>query len=335
MPIPEDGPEIPIAVRTADSRFVGLPGFDFEPRYVEVDNPFAAEGDPKTLRMHALDEGPRDAPPVLMTHGEPTWSFLYRKLVPVFTQAGLRAVAPDHVGFGRSDKLTRPAHYSFEGHVDRLEAFVERLDLREITLVCQDWGGPIGMAVLSRQPERFARVVAGNTMLHTVEPGLEGRIALANHSTGEDDQTVGGFLLDWMLHAHRAIEFRASASVHGATLRGIGPDEAAAYDAPFPGPWHEAGMRQFPVLIPVTRNDPGTALNLATWKSLAGFDRPFLTLFGDSDPSTRGWETIFQERVPGARGQPHRILERAGHFWQEDCGAEAARAIVDWIEATA
>ena len=140
-------------------------------------------------------------------------------------------------------------------------------------------------------------------------------------------------LLDWVQTSHRAVDFDASSAL-GATARGVTPEVAAAYDAPFPSEWHKAGMRQFPLLIPVTRNDPGSAINLATWKALAAFDRPFLTLFGDSDPTTRGWEEIFQERVPGAKGQPHQILERAGHFWQEDCGAEAARIIVDWIAWT-
>jgi len=328
--VPTHGPEAPPVVRTEDARFANLPGYPFAPHYVDVANPLGGE----PLRMHSVDEGPREAPVVLMAHGEPTWSYLYRKLVPVFTAAGLRAVAPDHIGFGRSDKLTNPAQYSFERHVGWLHELVRSLDLREITLVCQDWGGPIGMAVLAREPDRFARVVAANTMLHTTEPELAGRIALANHSTGETDQTIGAFLLDWMLHSHRAVEFDASPSVRGATARGIAPDVAAAYDAPFPSEWHKAGMRQFPALIPATRNDPGVAINRETWRTLSGFERPFLTLFGDSDPSTAGWDAIFRERVPGASGQPHATLERAGHFWQEDSGEEAARRIVDWIATT-
>ncbi len=328
--VPQEGPEAPLAVRTTEGRFDGLPGFPFEPRYVELPNPYGDE----PLRMHFVDEGPRDAPVVLMAHGEPTWSYLYRKLIPVFVDAGLRAIAPDHIGFGRSDKLTLPAHYTFDRHIEWLRELVVQLDLRDVTIVSQDWGGPISLGVLAREPLRFARVVAANTMLHTAEAALEGRIALANHATGDADQTVGGFLLDWMLNSHRAIDFVASASVTGATVRDIPGDVAAAYDAPFPSEWHKAGMRQFPLLIPVTRGDPGSAINLATWKALAEFDRPFLTLFGDSDPATRGWETIFQERVPGARGQPHQILERAGHFWQEDCGEQAAGLIVDWIRAT-
>jgi haloalkane dehalogenase len=334
MSVPEDGPPIPLVVRTADSRFANLAGFDFSPQYVDVKAPTEAGAGSLRLRMHYIDEGPRDAPVVLMTHGEPTWSYLYRKMIPVFVAAGLRAIAVDHIGFGRSDKLTQAPHYTFEGHIDRLEEFVESLDLSGITLVCQDWGGPTGMGVLARQPERFARVVAGNTMLHTAEADLDGRIVLANHATGETDQTVGGFLLDWMLHAHRVVDFVSSASVLSTAARDVAPEIADAYDAPFPSAWHKAGMRQFPVLIPVTRTDPGAAINRSIWTALGSFDRPFLTLFGDSDPSTRGWEVIFQERVPGAKDQPHRILERAGHFWQEDCGDRAAQLIVDWIGAT-
>lgn len=334
MPIANDGPENPLAVRTDDSRFADLRDFPFEPHYVDVRAPAALTARISRLRMHSIDEGPRDAAPILMTHGEPTWSYLYRKMIPAFVAAGFRAVAPDHIGFGRSDKMTRPSDYTFEGHIDRLEDFVLSLDLRDITLVCQDWGGPIGMGVLARHPDRFARVVAGNTMLHTAESELEGRLAMANHASGEDNQTIASFLLDWMLNSHRATDFEAGPSIQFATAREVDPEIIRAYDAPFPSEWHRAGMRQFPALIPATRTDPGSAINLGTWKVLREFDRPFLTLFGDSDPSTEGWAEIFRERVPGASNQPHRILERAGHFWQEDCGEEAAQIIIDWIEET-
>jgi haloalkane dehalogenase len=330
LTIPETGPEVPLVVRTADSHFADLPGYPFDPSYVEVANP---HGD-APLRMHFVDEGPSDAPVVLMAHGEPSWSYLYRKLVPVFAEAGLRAIAVDHIGFGRSDKLTRPWHYSFEHHVAWLRELVVSLDLRDITLVCQDWGGPIAMGVLAREVDRFSRVVAGNTMLHTAEAELDGRIEWAAHASGEEDSTVSAMLLDWMHYSGRALEFDASSSLAGTTARGVSPEVAAAYDAPFPSEWHKAGMRQFPLLIPVTRTDVGAAINLETWKALRTFDRPFLTLFGDSDPPTRGWDAIFQERVPGAKGQPHAILERAGHFWQEDCGEQAAEIIVDWIRST-
>ena len=327
MTIPFDGPSRPLVVRTDPERFANLPDFDFEPHYRDLSNPYGET----PLRMHYLDEGPRDAPVVLMAHGEPSWSYLYRKMVPVFAAAGLRAIAPDHIGFGKSDKLTLPAHYTFEQHVAWLRELVVGLDLQHITLVGQDWGGPIGMAVLAREPERFARVVAANTMLHTAEPELAGRITWANHSLDDGVQAVEASLLGWMLTSHRLEEFTAGMAVQSTVARGVGPEVLAAYDAPFPGEWHRAGMRQFPALIPVTAVDPGALINRATWRALAQWDRPFLTLFGDSDPPTRGWEAIFQERVPGAKGQPHQILERAGHFWQEDCGAEAAEIILEWM----
>ncbi|MAG34476.1 MAG: alpha/beta hydrolase [Deltaproteobacteria bacterium] len=330
MTTPTKGPTIPPVVRTDDACFADLPGYPFAQNYVDVVNP----NHPMTLRMHYVDEGPQDAPVVLMTHGEPTWSYLYRKLIPVFAASGLRAIAVDLIGFGRSDKPTHPSHYTFENHVEWLHELVVSLDLRKITIVGQDWGGPISMGVLAREVERFARVVAGNTMLHTAEADLEGRISWAAHSSGDENSTVNAALLDWMHTTHRAVDLQPSTSVLGSTTRGITPEVAAAYDAPFPSEWHKAGVRQFPLLIPVTRTDPGAAINLETWKVLREFDRPFLTLFGDSDPPTRGWEEIFRERVPGASGEPHRTLENAGHFWQEDCGEEAAALIVDWIDST-
>lgn len=330
MTIPLTGPDVPPVVRTDDARFEGLPDFPFAPRYAELANPHGGT----SLRMHYVDEGPRDAPVVLMVHGEPTWSFLYRKMIPPFVEAGLRAIAVDQIGFGRSDKPTRPAHYTFEAHIGWLRELIVGLDLRRITLVCQDWGGPIGLAVLAREPDRFDRVVAGNTILHTAEAELEGRLEWPAHDGGNGCSTVSSMLLDWMHHSHRAPEFEASGSVRGTCVRGVADEVAVAYDAPFPSEWHKAGMRQFPLLIPVTPTDPGAAIDRATWQALASFDKPFLTLFSDSDPGTRGWDAIFRERVPGAAGQPHRTLERAGHFWQEDCGDEVAPGIVDWIRAT-
>jgi len=327
MTIPFSGPEAPLVVRTDEARFADLPGYLFDSHYVQVQNPYSEDA----LRMHYVDEGPRDGPVVLMVHGEPAWSYLYRKMIPVFAAQGFRAIAPDHIGFGRSDKLTWSAHYSFENHIAWLRELVVTLNLRDITLVCQDWGGPISLAVLADEVDRFSRVVAGNTMLHTAEAELENKITWAAHASGEDNSTVSTQLLDWMHYSHRAIDFEASHSLGVATVRGVEPDVAAAYDAPFPSEWHKAGMRQFPLLIPVTRSDAGAAINLETWNALADFHQPFLTLFGDSDPPTWGWEKIFRERVPGAKGQPHQLLERAGHFWQEDCGEEAAELIVHWM----
>jgi len=330
MTTPLIGPEVPLVVRTDDARFENLPGYPFAPNYAELKNPY---GEP-ALRMHYVDEGPRDAPVVLMVHGEPAWSYLYRKMIPIFAEAGFRAIAVDQIGFGRSDKLTRAPHYTFENHIEWLRQLVVQLDLRDITIICQDWGGPISLGVLAREPERFSRVVAGNTMLHTAEAELEGRLAWDNHSSGDANSTVSTSLLDWMHYSHRAPDFEASNAVRGTVMRGMSEDVVAAYDAPFPTEWHKAGMRHFPLLIPVTKTDVGSAINHATWKALSTFEGPFLTRFSDSDPGTGGWDAIFRERVPGAKGQPHRTLERAGHFWQEDCGDEVAAEVVDWIRAT-
>jgi len=315
--------------RTPEARFADLPEYPFDPRYLEVQAQPGATGE--LLRVHYVDEGPSGAAPILMLHGEPTWSFLYRKLIPIFAAAGHRAIAPDHIGFGRSDKPVERSAYSFEAHVDWLHEFVCELDLRGITLIGQDWGGPIGLAVLAREPDRFARVVAANTILHTADPGFEGRLAWANHGSGASEVCLAEGLLDWITFSQRSPVMEASWAVSGSTALAVSPHVLAAYDAPFPEERAKAGMRQFPILIPITRNDAGAAINRATWESLSVFRKPFLTLFGDSDPATEGWQTIFQERVPGAAAQPHAILPAAGHFLQEDAGEEMARRIVAWM----
>jgi haloalkane dehalogenase len=301
-----------VVLRTPDERFAGLPDFPFAPRYVEVPGPEGA------LRMHFVDEGPRGAPVVLLLHGEPTWSFLYRRMIPRLAAAGLRAVAPDHVGFGRSDKLAERTAYTFAHHVEWLGALVAALDLRDVTLVGQDWGGPIGLAALADAPERFARVVAANTILPTVDPELT-RGVLEWRSDA---------LLDWILGSQRMPTFSAGAIVAGACRRPVAPEVVAGYDAPFPDERHAAAARHFPVLIPITPGDPGAARNRATWRVLERWEKPFLTAFSDGDPATRGWETIFQRRVPGARGRPHVTIANAGHFLQEDAGEELAEAVI-------
>ncbi|MEE3327683.1 MAG: haloalkane dehalogenase [Myxococcota bacterium] len=314
-------------VRTPEGRFENLPDYPFAPHYAEVRfSSFPA------LRMHYVDEGPPDGPTVLMLHGEPTWSYLYRKMIPLFVEAGFRVVAPDHIGFGRSDKPTDKTVYSFEAHRDAMHEFILSLSLESITLIVQDWGGPIGLGVLAREPDRFAHVVTANTMLHTAEAELAGRVSWSNHASGTEDVCVAEGLLAWILHSQRATEFEASPSIAGTTVRPMSDEVLAAYDAPFPDESHKAGMRQFPALIPITPNDPGALINRNTWQALEDFRRPFLTLFADSDPSTAGWEKIFQQRVPGAAGQPHGVIEEAGHFIQEDAGPELASAILGWLK---
>jgi haloalkane dehalogenase len=298
-------------LRTPEARFEKLPGFGFAPHYVEV--PDGAGG---RLRMHHLDEGAAGAAPVLCLHGEPSWCYLYRKMIPILAGAGHRVVAPDLVGFGRSDKPADRAAYSYQAHVDWLRSFVEALDLRSITLVCQDWGGLLGLRLVAEHPERFARVVAANTFLPT------------------GDQTPGEAFLRWREFSQRVPDFQAGFIVQSATTTELPPEVVAAYDAPFPDERHKAGARAFPLLVPASPDDPSAPANRRAWQALERFERPFLTAFSDGDPITRGAEAVFQARVPGARGLSHPTIAGAGHFVQEDRGEELARVVVDFVAAT-
>jgi haloalkane dehalogenase len=311
-------------LRTPEERFADLPGYPFVPHYAEVE----ADGLPP-LRMHHLDEGPRDGPVALLLHGQPTWSFLYRSLVPVLVAAGVRVIAPDNIGFGRSDKPSRPTDHTLARHIEWTRSLVTGLDLREVTLVAQDWGGPIGLSVLAAEPDRFAAVVAANTILHTADPGLEGRLSWAVHGLGDSRVVLEEALLDYLLYTQRAPELRASDFVGFATTSPLPAEVLAAYDAPFPTPDLAAGPRQMTALLPLTRNDVGAHIGRRTMAALERFDRPFVTCYSDGDPATRGWDRVFQERVPGARGQDHVTITGAGHFLQEDAGEELAQVVAD------
>jgi haloalkane dehalogenase len=282
-------------LRTPDARFADLADFPFAPHYAEIAN----AGGP-ALRLHYLDEGPPDAAPVLLLHGEPSWCYLYRHMIPPLVARGHRVLAPDLIGFGRSDKPTLRTDYTFERHVDWMSDWLTGLDLTNITLFCQDWGGLIGLRLVARFPERFARVVAANTGLPVGgrKPPLAFKLWVAF------SQLVPRFPVGWL--------------VSKGTVRGLTAPEKAAYDAPFPDERYKAGVRQFPLLVPVTDKHASVAESKAAWQVLSQFDKPFLTAFGDSDPITRGGERILQERIPGARGQPHTTIAQAGHFLQED-----------------
>ena len=270
------------ALRTPDDRFADLPGYPFEPHYVEI-----PDGDGGTLRVHHLDEGDRDAPVVLLLHGEPSWSYLYRHMIPVLTAAGLRAVAPDLVGFGRSDKPTARSDYTYARHVDWLSAHVfDRLDLRDITLVCQDWGGLLGLRLVAAQPDRFAAVVAANTFL----------------PTGEGNP--GEAFLSWQRFSQEVPEFPTGAIINGGCTTDLAPEVIAAYDAPFPDETYKEGARQFPLLVPTSTDDPESAANIDAWKVLAAFERPFVCAFSDSDPITKGNDRHLMSRIAGAAGAP-------------------------------
>jgi haloalkane dehalogenase len=298
-------------LRTPDERFAGLPGYLFSPRYVDVPS-----GDGEPLRVHYVDEGATDAPPVLLLHGEPSWSYLYRRMIPVLVDAGLRAIAVDLVGFGRSDKPTRRADYTYQRHVDWTRAAVEEIGARDVTFVGQDWGGLIGLRIVAEDPDRFARVVAANTFLPT------------------GDRNPGTAFLAWQQYSQETPNFHVGGIVNGGCATTLAPEVIAAYDAPFPDDTYKEGARQFPMLVPTSADDPAAEANRAAWKVLEQWDKPFLTAFSDSDPITAGAEKVFQSVVPGARGREHPTITGAGHFLQEDKGEELAAAIVDFIRST-
>lgn len=312
-------------VRTPDDRFADLPGFSYAPSYHTVE---VRRMPP--LRMHFVDTGPADGPVVLLLHGQPTWSYLYRHVIGVLTGAGLRVIAPDHIGFGRSDKPTDPTDYTFERHVEWLRALVVGLGLRDVTLVAQDWGGPIGLSVLARETERFAGVVAANTILHTCDPALAGLLTWPHHSVGDSQVLHEETLLDYVAFYQRSPDIRPSWFLD-AVAGPLPAEVLAAYDAPFPDRSFKAGLRQLTALVPLTRNDPGAVIGRATMAALAEFDRPFLTAYSDNDPATRGWDRVFQTRVPGARGREHPTIAGAGHFVQEQRGVELGRIIADFV----
>ena len=293
-------------LRTPDERFANLPGYGFAPHYVDAGG----------LRVHYLDEGPRDAAPVLMMHGEPSWSYLYRKMIPVVAAAGHRVIAPDLVGFGRSDKPARREDYTYQRHVDWMTAVLGAIDLRGVTLVCQDWGGLIGLRLVAEHPDRFDRVVAANTFLPT------------------GDQDPGPAFLAWRKYSQETPEFRVGRIVAGGCAKPVADDVVAAYDAPFPEDRYKAAARQFPVLVPIAPDDPASEPNRAAWEVLRKWEKPFLTAFSDSDPVTAGMDKVFQDRIPGAAGQPHTTIRGGGHFLQEDCGEDLARVTVDFLAAT-
>jgi haloalkane dehalogenase len=300
------------ALRTPDDRFADLPDYPFAPHYVEV-----ADGQGGRLRVHHLDEGPADGPVVLLLHGEPSWSYLYRTMVPVLVDAGLRCVAPDLVGFGRSDKPARRQDYTYARHVEWMrEALFDHLGLRDVTLVGQDWGGLIGLRLVGEHPERFARVVAANTGLPT------------------GDRPLSEAFLNWQRFSQESPTFPVGAIVAGGCVTDPPPEVVAAYDAPFPDDAYTAGARVFPTLVPTSPDDPAAAANTAAWETLTAFDRPFLTAFSDGDPITRGGNAVFERTVPGAKGRDHVTIEDGGHFLQEDKGPELARVVADFVAAT-
>ena len=288
------------ALRTPESRFANLPDYPFAANYCEL----SLGG----LRMHYVDEGPREANPVLMLHGEPTWSYLYRHMIPLVAAAGSRVIAPDLIGFGKSDKPSELNDYSYANHMAWLTNLIVQLDLRNITLFCQDWGSLLGLRLAAEHPDRFAAIVVGNGMLPT------------------GDQAMPKAFKIWKNFALYSPWFPISRIVASGCFNALSADERAAYDAPFPSSRFKAGARAFPRLVPTTPNDPATGANRAAWQVLELWQKPFLTCFSKGDPITRGGDIYMRARIPGAKGQPH-ITVRGGHFLQENSPKELSEAI--------
>jgi haloalkane dehalogenase len=292
-------------LRTPDERFANLPDYPFAPHYIETDG----------VRIHYVDEGPRDAAPVLLLHGEPSWSFLYRTMIPIISVAGYRVIAPDLVGFGRSDKPVNREDYTYARHVAWMWSVIATLDLRDITLFCQDWGGLIGLRIVAEHGDRFARVIAANTGLPT------------------GDQPMSRAFLAWQALSQRSDTMDIGAVVQIGCQLPLSPEIIAAYNAPFPDESYKAGARRFPLLMPTAPDDPAAPANRAAWQVLAQWTKPFLTAFSDGDPITRGADRLFQTQIPGAQGQPHVTISGAGHFVQEDQGPQLALIVIDFIRS--
>lgn len=294
-------------LRTPEERFENLPDYPFLPNYVDFSE----------ARMNFVDEGKREAKEtVLMLHGEPSWSYLYRKMIPIVADAGHRVIAPDLIGFGKSDKFTKPEDYSFAMHVESILNLIEKLDLKNITLMCQDWGGLIGLRLVGEHPDRFSRVVAANTFLPT-----------------GDEEIPKAFKI-WLAMSQTTPFFPVGKFVKLGCKTKLSKEVVKAYDAPFPDKRYKVAARVFPKLVPITPDDPASEANRKAWEVLRKFEKPFITAFSDGDPITRGADQVLQKLIPGAKGQNHTTIKGAGHFLQEDKGEELAAVVVDFIAKT-
>ena len=291
-------------LRTPDNRFSNLLDYPFKPNYIQL-------GD---IRIHYVDEGESSKEVVLLIHGEPTWSYLYRKMVPIVSESGYRVIVPDLVGFGKSDKPINQEDYTYEKHVGWVSSFIESLDLKNINLFCQDWGGLIGLRIVSEQGYRFNRIIASNTSLPT------------------GDFKVPKAFFNWQKFSQDTPVFNASKIVKSSCVNKISNEVQKAYDAPFPDETYKAGARRFPMLVPTSPNDPSSQPNREAWEKLKNWHKPFLTAFSDSDPITKGGDILFQKLIPGCKGISHKTIVGAGHFLQEDKGPELAQLIVDFID---
>ena len=296
-------------LRTPGERFEALPDFPFEPHYVEID-----DGEGSHLRVHYVDEGPRDGHTVLLLHGEPSWCFLYRHIIPQLVDGGCRVIAPDLVGFGKSDKPTEKSDYTYNRHVNWMQAaIIDHLDISDATFFGQDWGGLIGLRLVAENASRFARVVISNTGLPT------------------GDHPLSEAFMAWQHYSKTSPAFEIGRLINAATVRELLADEVAAYDAPFPDDSYKAGARIFPSLVPTAPDDPTASANRTAWEIFDRWEKPFLCCFSDRDPVTQGGDRAFLSRVPGTANQPHETIEDAHHFVQEDSPNDVARIILQAI----
>ena len=291
-------------LRTPDERFENLIDFPYEPHYLEIDN----------IRVHYIDEGPKDAEVVLLMHGEPSWSFLYRHMIPILVNAGFRTVAPDLVGFGRSDKPSKQEDHTYAKHVKWMTTLVKQLNLQRITLFCQNWGSLIGLRIAMENQDRFSRIVLSNGGLPTGEQGMTDAF------------------LNWRKFSRESPRFDIGFLIQGATPTKLSDDIVKGYDAPFPDDTYKAGARILPSLVPISVDDPEHEANKKAFEQFGKWEKPFLTAFSDGDPVTRGGDVPMQRYVPGAQGQKHTTIKDAGHFVQEDKGPECANIIIEFIK---
>ena len=298
-------------LRTPDERFADLPDFPYTPHYCEVDDD---EGG--TLRIAWIEAGPADADPILMLHGEPTWSFLYRRMIPILVAAGHRVICPDLVGFGRSDKPTRREDHTYARHVEWMRALAfDVLDLQQVTLVCQDWGGLIGLRLAAEHPDRFSRIVVANTGL----------------PTGDMPMPEVWWRMREAVQAQPSLHDQVGSMMQTLCTRQMTDAVRAAYDAPFPDDTYCAGPRVMPCLVPTSPDDPATEANRAAWAKLSASPTPMLVAFSDGDPITAPMAAIFQQSMLGAQGIEHPVIAGGGHFLQEDAGEELAKHVVGFL----
>ncbi len=295
---------------TPDECFAPINDYPYAANYIAVDD---TQGG--SLNLHYIDEGPKDGEVILMLHGEPSWSYLYRKMVSPMVAKGYRVIAPDLIGFGKSDKPSLRTDYTYQRHVDWIRQILLQLNLSQVTLVCQDWGGLLGLRLVAEHADLFARVLAANTMLPT-----------GDHKASEA-------FMKWKSFSQTVAVFPVAGIIKGATVTPLSVEVLAAYDAPYPDETYKAGVRQFPLLVPVTPDDPASAANRQAWDNLKQFNKPFLTAFSDSDPVTAGGDKIMHSLIPGCQGQAHTTVQQGGHFLQEDQGEALAKVLLSFILA--